>query len=115
MITSGGRYSVTGAALEGSILATIKAWAEENPADIDAFRRQVSRERDRLHRQGGHGHARGMSAEGTQLIKGQVPTKLHHMMRRRVDKNWLWDPEIRNKFWRIFKIGLLNETSEMQR
>lgn len=115
MIVAGGRTSIAGAALEGTILGAIKDWATENPADVEAFRQQVSRERDRLHNQGCQGHARGMSKEGTQLVKGQIPTKLFHMIERRTERNWLRIPEIRLKFWRIFKIGLLNETSEMNR
>ena len=115
MIVPGSSVSISTAKSEGAILQVIKDWATNYPAELVAFKEQMRRLRDGLAHDGGHGHARGMSRGGTQLAKGEVPVTLHYMMQRRIDKDWLWNHELRNKFWRLFPIGCLNERSEMQR
>lgn len=108
--------SVGAAAREGRRRTTevamtdcITRWAREFPdqlADLDA---QVKFQRATLHKES------GMSKGGRVLHKGLIPPRLMVMLQQEIDKDWLWNPELRNKFWRIFKVGCINLHSEMNR
>lgn len=116
IIVKGTDMSVSAAAREGrrrsSYVAMedcIARWARLNPDAVLALQQQVRNERQNLRR------SNGMSPDGFTMKKGQIPVKLHRMLQKEVDSNWLWDPVLRNRFWRIFKIGCVNPKSEMTR
>jgi hypothetical protein len=104
---------VSEAAREGRLRTTevamtdaIKRWAMFHPDELVALQRQVRFIRDTL----ANGNA--MSQDGHTLHKGQVPTSLWHQLQREIDRDWLHNHELRNMFWRIFKVGCINAHSE---
>src|SRR6185295_846815 len=115
-ITSGRAMSVTEAAREGrnrgvdvAILDCIKRWARDYPNELIALDQKVKLERQTLL------NNKGISAEKRQLHKAEIPTTLYHRMRSEIDKGWLDIPDLRNRFYRIFRVGLINPKSEMNR
>ncbi len=116
MIVTGRSMSLVDAAREGkvrtleaSIVDCCKRWAMEHPDELVALDRQVKIQRAELF------DKRGISADGHFMAKAEIPITLYHMMRKEVDPGWLDNPEIRNVFYKVFKVGNLNQTSETNR
>jgi hypothetical protein len=116
VIALGSRYSVSEAAREGRLRTTeaaitdcIKRWATHWPHEVVEIKNEVE------HIKAVQQHSKGWTREKHMLHKGKVPVRLHQLMRREVDKNWLDIPELRNMFFRLFKIGCINHSDLSER
>jgi hypothetical protein len=74
---------------------------------VDALRQTVNDD--------GIRHGKGWSRDKNFLHKGQVPVTLHQRMAREIDKAWLWNPEIRDRFFHFFRIGCVNKSDLSKR
>lgn len=111
-IVAGSDITIATAKMEGDIAQCCKAWAVAFPHEILALRRKVADTRRHLYNQGRRG---GISRGKSMLHKAEIPVKLNNLMCRKFGNDWIYDPERRNRFFRIFKAGLVNMTSESQR
>lgn len=96
--------------LEGILRECIETWGRENPADVVALDEHVKMVRATRHRT-----TEGLSLEKTLLHKGEIPVDLHAAIQKRTHRDWLLDPELRNLFFRIFRVGCVNRFSETKR
>lgn len=90
--------------LEVAIVDCISRWGRDYPHEVVALANEMKFLRDTEHRKG------GWSRERHFLHKGRVPTSLCARMRNEIDLRWLDNPEIRDLFFRLFKIGTLNKS-----
>lgn len=108
--------SLDDARLEGVLLDCMKEWASRHPDELHAFDKNMKwRRSTRLH-DGKHGHAAGLSKGRTLLEKGFMPVLLYKIISKRLRTyDWTCDPVVMNKFWSLFKIGCINQTSRWNR
>ena len=113
LIVAGRTMSISDAAREGrvrtlevAITDIIKRWAVEKPHELARFDRQQRFLRGTLHKNN------AMSSDGDLLHKGEIPASLYFRMCRGVHNDWIRMKSVRNLFFRIFKIGCINKTSE---
>jgi hypothetical protein len=111
VIVSGSSVSVAEAAREGrlrgldaAIIDCIKRWAVAYPHELVVLKGEVQELKEHQVRGKGWGRDKHL------LHKGRVPVRLHQMMRREIDKKWLDIPELRNRFFDLFKVGCINHS-----
>ncbi len=86
---------------EAAILDCCTRWARDYPHELTLLDRQVKMQRETLRK------SNGMSAAGTRIPRADIPVTLHRRMRDEIDQEWLWIPELREAFYRVFRVGLI--------
>ena len=94
---------------EAAITDCIKRWATHYPHELVAIKQEVE------YLKATQAREKGWARDKHMLHKGRVPVRLHQLMRREVDKNWLETPELRNMFFRLFKVGCINNSDLSER
>lgn len=102
--------SVSGAAREGrlrslevAVTDCLRRWGTDYPDEMVGIKHDTDYLRQTQARDG------GMSRGKHLLAKAAVPVTLMRRMQKEIDKNWLWEPEIRDVFFRLFRIGCINK------
>jgi hypothetical protein len=92
---------IRGMAMEDMVAEVINRFCYLYPAQTDNLKRLMSNMRS-IQR-----HATGTGDECGYI--GEIPVELWAMMTANIGPHWRHDPEIRNTFWRLFRIGRVNQ------
>jgi len=117
-VTESAKYvGLADARIEGTLLASMKFWASTFPDELIAFDKQMKSKRwANTHNRRKGTHSLGMSNQGSMLEKGEVPVRLYKIISKALGSNdWTCDSTIMNKFWSLFKVGCINDTSRWNR
>lgn len=98
-LITGKRYSIGRAALEGSIVACLKAWGESYPDELIGVQNMVRQQRQQ---------AKTGSGDGAVMLHSLIPVTLWKMLQRRIDRRWNDDKWIYKTVISHFKIGMVN-------
>ena len=91
---------IRGMKLEDMVSEVINRFCFLYPKEVDALKRQMANMRA-IQRQ-------DRATSDLLGYIGEIPEKLNAMMILNVSPDWRRDPDVRNLFWRLFRVGRVN-------
>lgn len=91
---------IRGMKLEDMVQEVISRFCYFYPKQVDALKQKMSNMRSIQH----------SDTATSDLVGyiGEIPVELNAMMVLNISPDWRKDPEVRNLFWRLFRIGRVN-------
>lgn len=86
--------------LEDMVQECISRYCQFYPKSLANLKRQMAFKRAIQRQDNGVGETIGYI--------GEIPEELHAIMVLNISPTWRHDPEVRNTFWRLFRVGRVN-------